>query len=96
MNNYDRELESIVDSMNIPNEAREIMLNSLYENFKSRIGIRLALELKPEDIGVVMAITKEKDDKTFFKMLADSFPSFDQVLTEELNEMKSTIAHLDN
>lgn len=96
MTNYDSELEAIVDSMKIPPEAREIMLNSLYENLKSRIGIRLALELKPQDIEIVMAISKETDDQAFFKKLTEAFPNFDQVMTKELNDMKTEITASDS
>lgn len=92
MKNYDKELEAIVKSMGLPPAAEDVMLESIYDNLKSRVGMRIARELSDEDLTKLEPIIGTEDAQKVFEQISKYVPNFDQIMDEEIEGIKADIA----
>lgn len=92
MKNYDKELEAIVKSLALPPNAEDVMLESIYDNLKSRVGMRIARELSDEDLAKLEPIIGSEDAEKVFEEISKYVPNFDQIMDEEIEGIKADIA----
>ena len=92
MKDYDQKIEALVDSLGIPTKDRDLMIASIYQNLKIRIGFRLASTLSEEEMDKLEPIMKDDSDKTSISKLEQVLPEFDKILDEEINAFKKELA----
>jgi len=84
MKNYDDQIEKIVDSLNIPDKDRDLMIASIYQDLKLRVGMRLAEELSDEELAKLMPLFNEDNQEEALMRISHMAPNLDQIIDEEL------------
>lgn len=84
MKDFDQEIVEIVSSMDIPKKDHDLMIGTIYENLKARIGYRIASLLSEEEAKEL----EEMDEEKFFLSLDKLIPNIDQMIEEELAQIR--------
>ncbi len=92
MKDYDEEIKSIVQAFGLPEETNDIVLKSVYEVLKARIGLRLALELSEDQLEKIQPIMESQDMSKVFATIQTVIPDFDHILDEEIKAIKNAVA----
>ena len=85
---YDKAIVELVNSMNIPDKDRELMIASIYQNLKIRLGIKMASLLSDEQLSKLEQAYSSGDNSSAFLEIEKMIPNFDQLLSNEIAEIK--------
>jgi len=87
---YTPEINDLLDALNIPSKDRGLMIESIYQNLKSRVGIRLASTLDDQQLNKLeQAFTA--NDQTFLDQIDQLVPNIDQIFDQEFQEIKQEL-----
>jgi len=87
---YDQQINNLLDSLNIPAKDRELMIESIYQNLKSRVGIRIASQLNDQQLSQLEQAS-DKEDKAFLDQIDQLVPNIDQIFDQEFNGIKQEL-----
>ncbi len=90
---YEQQINQLLADLNVPTKDRELMIESIYQNLKSRVGIRLASQLNDQQLNQLEKAFMN-DDKFFLDHIDQMVPNIDQIFEQELNGIQQEL--LDN
>lgn len=88
MQNFDQEIQDIVNSMDIPIKDHDLMIGSIYENLKLRVGIRMSSILNEEQLEQLEKTAQKDNDDDIFILINKYIPGADKLIQEELDQIK--------
>ncbi len=90
---YEQQINQLLADLNVPTKDRELMIESIYQNLKSRVGIRLASQLNDQQLNQLEKAFMN-DDEFFLDHIDQMVPNIDQIFEQELNGIQQEL--LDN
>lgn len=91
MKDYDKEIDQLVESLDVSEKDKELMRASIYQNLKIRLGIKLAAELDEGQLKELEDTYADEDHKTAFAKIEQLVPDVDQMLSQELKEISGQL-----
>jgi hypothetical protein len=90
---YEQQINQLLADLNVPTKDRELMIESIYQNLKSRVGIRLVSQLNDQQLNQLEKAFMN-DDEFFLDHIDQMVPNIDQIFEQELNGIQQEL--LDN
>jgi hypothetical protein len=75
-------------------EEKERMLAYVAKTLETRVGIRLASEATKEQLEEFTEVSSQGDEDKTMAWLEQSFPGFQKIVAEELDEIKGELADM--
>lgn len=75
----------------LPAEEKNRMLTHIYETLEMRVGMKLAEQMSNEQLDEFESYIDKNDEQGALKWLETNFPNYKQVVSEELDKLKSEI-----
>ncbi len=90
---YEQQINQLLADLKVPTKDRELMIESIYQNLKSRVGIRLVSQLNDQQLNQLEKAFIN-DDEFFLDHIDQMVPNIDQIFEQELNGIQQEL--LDN
>ncbi len=75
----------------LPPQEKNVMLRHIYDSLEMRVGKRLASQMSPQQLEEFEGFVERNDDAGSLKWLETNFPDYKQVVSDELDRLKSEI-----
>lgn len=75
----------------LPQDQKAQMLNDIYDRLELQVGMRLAEQMTDEQLDEFEAVIDQKNDQASQTWLETNFPSYRQVVADELEKLKNEI-----
>lgn len=75
----------------LPAEEKNRMLTHIYETLEMRVGMKLAEQMTNEQLDEFESYIDKNDEPGALKWLETNFPSYKQVVADELEKLKGEI-----
>jgi hypothetical protein len=92
MKNYDQEISNFVDSLGIVEKDKDLMIASIYQNLKIRLGLKIAEQLNDDQLKELEKKYSIGDNQQAFSQLEELIPNFDSLIAQELQNIKEELS----